>query len=715
MDWGFWQKLGSFVLGTAVVVGVVYRALAYHQKRRELKEAKRREEQDQQKQVRAVASQPHACYLPPKNKYFTGRKEQLQSLRNQFTTRTSNRVVLTQAVAGLGGLGKTQLALEYAYEQRPRYEVVWWLRAEQENTLLEDYANLAAELGLPVTPDADRRQVMHAVWAKLQTVRLWLLVFDNAEHAKSIEAFVPTQGNGDVLITSRDREWTGHADRLDIDKFEPKESVEFLVKRTGLSDRDGAAAIAEAVDHLPLALEQAAAYIAGHGLSFQKYLADYRERQTEMHERGTALFYQSTVAATWLINFEALEKKNPAAAELFNLCAFLAPDRIPLKTIRKQAEFLPEALAKACGDDLVVNDLVADLTRHSLVKHDDGLLYIHRLVQAVARNRLSKNDQRAWVERAVKVLNAAFPYEPNNLATWAPSAELLPHVLAVNERAEEIEFTDEPLGRLLNEAGRFLTLRGAFTTSLVLHEKAFSLAKKNLESTDPEAARRADRLATVLQQLGRYEDAKLLFKQALEIAASALQSDDRGIAVYANNLGSVLQALGDLNGAKAHFERALPIFEKALGKEHPNVASCANNLGSVLQDLGDLPEAKVHIERALRIGEKTLGNEHPDVATWANNLGMVLNDLGDLNGAKAHLERALRIDEKVLGLDHPNVARDANNLGSVLQDLGDLPRAKAHLERAVRILKKTLGDEHPKTQWARANLQDVEEQIKKKA
>jgi tetratricopeptide (TPR) repeat protein len=620
----------------------------------------------------------------------------LARLRQSLTAATNTPMVVTQAIAGLGGLGKTQLAVEYAYQHAKDYQIVWWVRAEQETTILDDLAALAAKLGLPEANDSDKHKALEAVCDALSARDDdWLLIYDNAENPDSIRHCLPTHGGGHVLITSRHAHWGGVAGELPIDVFTPDESVDFLVNRTGKEDRAEAGRLAEALGHLPLALEQAAAYLVDTGTSFADYVSLFKTRQPAMLKRGTPEFYEKTVAATWEINFRELKKQNRAAAQFVILCSFLAPDRISVKVIREQSRFMPWRLRRHLRDDLKTNALIANLTRHSLVKHDDGLLYIHRLVQAVARNRLSKDDQRGWVERAVKVLNKAFPYKENDLATWDPSAELLPHVLAVNDHTEEVEFTGEPLGRILNEAGLFVGVRADFSTSRVLREKALALAEKDYGPDDPIVATRANNLGRVLQDLGDLPGAKENIERALRIDEKVYGPDHPEVATDANNLGTVLRALGDLQGAKANLERALPIFEKVLGPDHPNVATLVNNLGSVLRDLGDLPGAKAHFERALRIDEKAFGLDHPNVATDANNLGSVLQDLGDLPRAKAHLERALRILEKAFGKEHPNVATCANNLGLVLLDLGDLSGAKECAERALRIDENAFGPDHP--------------------
>jgi tetratricopeptide (TPR) repeat protein len=599
-----------------------------------------------------------------RNPNFTGRESLLAELRAALTS--GQPAALTQAISGLGGVGKTQLAVEYAYRHAAEYDVVWWVRAEGPATLTADYAGLAEELELPQKDAPEQRVVIEAMRRWLGQNGGWLLAFDNAPGPMELRDYLPQAATGHVLVTSRNPSWRGVASPLSVQVMERAESVDFLLKRTGQADKETAAELAKALGDLPLALEQAGAYVEATGGSLAAYLDLFCHRQRELLSRGKpSTDYPYTVATTWELSFQQVQQASPAGADLLNLCTFLAPDDIPRDLLSEGAQHLPQPLAEAVADPLAFDEAVAALRRYSLIEAGGDALSVHRLVQAVAHDRLSKEAHRTWAEAAVGLVNRAFPFESDDVRTWPQCSRLLSHTLAAVGHAEALEVASEATGRLLNQAGLYLRGRAEFA------------------------------------------EARAAFERALVVYEQALGPGHPYVATAVNNLGLVLIDLGDLAGAKVALERALTIDEAAFDPDHPNVARDVNSLGLVLQDLGDLAGARAAFEWALAIDEAAFGSDHPNVAIGVNNLGNVLKDLGDLAGAKVALERALAIDEAAFGSDHPNVAIRVNNLGNVLRDLGDLAGARAHYERALRIFREFLGEDHPKTVTVRSNLDSL--------
>jgi len=626
---------------------------------------------------RAVAEEPaYPGGLPPvfgvphrRNPNFTGREDLLAALHESLASGAPAALTQeTYAVHGLGGVGKTQLAIEYAYRYASEYDLVWWVRSEEPAERVSDYAALAQALGLKEAGEADQRTAVAAVRNWLEHHGKWLLAFDNVPAPGDVAALLPRGGSGHVIITSRNPNWTGVARPLEVRTFPRPESVRFLLDRTGSKDKAAADALAEALGDLPLALEQTGAYVEETGTTLADYLKLVRKREAEMLARGGASRdYPHTVATTWTISMEAAKKASAAAEDLLCLCAYLAPDDIPLDLLSENAEKLPDGLRKAVKDRVRFDDAVAALRRYSLcrVEREARALSVHRLVQAIARGRVDEAGEGIWAAAAVQVVNAAFPQNSDDVRTWETCGRLLPHALASAGHAERLAAAHDEAGRALNQAGLYLNGRA------------------------------------------RFAEARACFERALAIYETAYGKEHPNVATAVNNLGLVLRDLGDLKRAKACFERALAIDEKTYGKDHPEVATDVNNLGGVLQDLGDLAGAKACFERALAIGEKTLDKDHPTVAIRVNNLGSVLRALGDMAGAKACFERALAVGEKTLGKDHPNVAIHVNNLGSVLQALGDLAGARRCADRAYRISLAFLGEDHPTTQLYRENLELV--------
>ena len=649
-----------------------------------------------------TTSLPH---LPPRNPNFTGREEELENLRASLLD--GGTAALTQAITGLGGVGKTQLAIEYAHRHRDDYEVIWWVRAEEPAQLADDFGALAKALDLPEKDATDQSAIRDAVCRWLESNGGWLLVFDNVPHPKSLDGYRPGGGKGHLIITSRDPNWAGVARPLLVEVWPPEESLEFLDKRLGRKD-DAARDLAEELGHLPLALAQAAAYITNSGTSLENYLTLYRQRREELwKDEKPPGEYPETVGTTWSMAFEAAAKKEPAAADLLNLLAFLAPDDIPRDLFAKGAEHLPDSLSEAVKDEIVLNRAIAALRHYSLITAEGDALSLHRLVQAVTRDRLSDEERGKWAGAAVRLLNAAFPFKDEDPATWPESGRLLPHGLTATGHGEKLGAQLATVAKLYDHAGSYLEIRAEFDAAKAASERAVAIGEETHGRDDPTVAPYVNNLGYVLRRLGDLEGAKKHFERALTIDEKVHGPDHPNVAIRVNNLGLVLKDMGDLEAAKRHYVRALAIFEKAYGEEHPRVAAAANNLGDVLREMGDLKGAKEHFERALTIDEKVHGPDHPDVAVDVSNLGSVLREMGDPQGAKEHYQRALTIDEKVYGPDHPDVATDVNNLGRALQDMGDLEGAKEHYERALAIDEKVYGPDHPEVARDVNNLGDV--------
>jgi tetratricopeptide (TPR) repeat protein len=664
------------------------------------------------KAARAVPERPRfpgpptAVWNVPqaRNPNFTGREEMLADLRAALAS--GQAAALTQAIHGLGGVGKTQLAIEYAYRHRGDYSLVWWVRAEEPAALAGRYAAMAAALDLPQKEAREQGVVVEGVRRWLEANTGWLLVFDNAGEPADVRGYLPQFG-GHVIITSRNPAWGTVASPLGVQVFERPTSVEFLLKRTGDADQEAAGKLAEALGDLPLALEQAAAYIEATGESLSGYLRMFRERRAELLKRPSPSS-DATVAATWELSFQQVERCSPPAAALLNLCAFLAPDDIPLDVLQ-QAPELPEALAKAAADAVQFDDAIAALRRFSLVSRSGDVLSVHRLVQAVTRERMVEDARKLWAAAAARFVNRAFPIDSGDVRTWPACSRLLAHALAAADHSEPLGVAPDQTARLLNQAGVYLVGRAEFARARACFERALKIAEAAYGPNHPAVATDVNNLGSVLHDMGDLAGARACFERALKIDEAAYGPDDPNVAIRVNNLGSVLQDQGDLAGARACFERALKMDEVAYGPDHPSVARDVNNLGSVLQDQGDLAGARECFERALKIDEAAYGPDHPNVATRVNNLGSVLHDQGELAGARACFERALKIDEAAYGPDHPDVATDVGNLGSVLKAQSDLAGARACCERALGIRRRFLGEDHPKTVLARKNLESLGE------
>ncbi|AKT39975.1 FxSxx-COOH system tetratricopeptide repeat protein [Chondromyces crocatus] len=636
---------------------------------------------------------PEIKKLPPRNPSFTGRDRLLSDLRAALTS--GGPAALTQAISGLGGVGKTQLAAEYAHRYANQYDVVWWVRAEEPAMIAEEFAQLAAALGLPEKDEADQRLAVEAVRSWLSRHDRWLLVLDNVNDPKTLTPFLPHPRTGHVIITSRNPSWRGVATPLPVPTLERSESVKLLLDRTHQDDTPAAERLAEALGDLPLALVQAAATIEETQSTIATYYNAFGEHLRDLLGRGVPTDYPAPVATTWGLALQEAQRISPIAVDLLRLCAFLAPDDIPREGLARAGEHVPPQLAEAMADPFALDDAVAALRRYSFMEVHEGVISVHRLVQAVVRDRLPEEDLKIWADAAVTLVDHEFPEGSDKVENWPLCARWLPHALTAVVHAELHGVAREARARLLARFAVYLQVRAAFAEAKGYLDQALALHEAEYGSDDPRVASVLRNLGSVLHDLGDLGGARGCFERALRIDVATYGYDHPEVAHDVNDLGSVLMDLGDLPAARKYLERALSIDEATYGPDHPSVAIRLNNLGALFRDLGDFTSARAHLERALAIDVGAYGEDHPTVAHGRTNLGRLLHDLGDLQGARAQFEEALTIDEQTYGYYHPRFALALNNRGRVLRDLGDLAGARADFERALAIVEATYGPDHP--------------------
>jgi tetratricopeptide (TPR) repeat protein len=641
------------------------------------------------------------------NLWFAGRSGTLAAIRSRLADTGSGCVV---PITGIGGVGKTQLVVEYAYAERTSYDVIWWVRAQP---LAMTRADLAALVADPHLPDPPQLSARASVEDRLAAARDWLerhdrclLIVDNVDDSATVRPLLPRAGGGHVLLTARsDVDWTSWATPLQLDMLEAGDASRFLCDRSGDPDEAAAAALATELGRLPLALEQAAGYIAETGgLTLAGYLTLFRTRGRELLGRGRPADRDDTVNTTWSLSLDQLTQASPSAVDLLTLAAFLAADDIPIPLLTEQASQLPGRLAETVADPLALADTIGVLRRYGLAKAAADAITVHRLLQAVVRNGLDEDTQSRWAEFALRVAWLAWPDHADHPDTWPRCARLLPHVLTVVGHPTLDETDPKTTALLLTETGRYLWSRAEFQQAATLYERELAIREMRLGADHPDTARSISSLAAILHDRGDLDHARTLHERALAIRVSQLGPNHPATARSIDLLGNVLHAQGNLDAARALHERAIAICETHLKPDHPDTAISISNLAGVLNDQGDLDRARALFERALSIRETHFGADHPITAHGLNNLAAVLHDQGDLDGARTMHERALAIYEAHLGADHPTTAHTLNNIASILHDQGDLDGARTMHERALAIYEAHLGADHPTTAHSLNNL-----------
>jgi tetratricopeptide (TPR) repeat protein len=637
--------------------------------------------------------------VPPRIASFTGRVDELDRLdailMRDKPAAVTQASVGRAAVQGMGGVGKTSLAVEYAHRFRSLYAGVCWCPAETRTGLLSALADLAVTLGAATVEEADIEKSARAALRRLAEQRAtWLLVYDNVPAPDAIADILPPAG-ARVLITSRFSDWSESADEVALDVLPLEQAVALLESRAGRSDADGANALAETLGRLPLALDHAAAYCRRTQMRF----ADYAAKASGLISaapRGVG--YPRSVAATFDLAITEALARCPAAEHLMVYLVQCAPERIPMVLVEGAVE-----------DEAQRLEALATLAEVSLVKRDpfsDGTpaVTVHRLVQAVARARANTNSAQDAVKRLIARLVAQYPKDGDNPQSWPLCAQLTPHLMAQKSAAAERMPTLLSWPVLLSRAGSYFWGRGLFKQAASFYRDALVIRENTLNPEHPDTAANLNDLGFLLQIQGDPTGARPLLERALAIREKVLGPEDPDTAESLSNLGLLLQAENNLTGATPLLERALAIREKVLGPKHPDTARSLHNLARLLRAQGDLAGARPLLERALAIREKVLGPKHPDTARSVNNFGQLLQAQGDLTGARRLLERALAIREEVLGAEHNDMAGSLFSLAELLQAEGDFAGARLRFERALAINEKTLRPEHPGTNKTRSNL-----------
>jgi tetratricopeptide (TPR) repeat protein len=654
-----------------------------------------------------------------RNPFFTGREALLQNLHEMLTMDSAIALAYPQrppqAISGLGGIGKTQTAVEYAYRYQQEYETVLWVKADTHENLLVDFMTIAVLLNLIEKSEKEPYRAVDAVKRWLKDHTNWLLILDNADDLAVIRDFLPTLGKGHTLLTTRASALGRMAKRVEMDTMEPDEGTLFLLRRIGIlgsqdalqkapgAERACASKIVQAMVGLPLALDQAGAYIEETGISISDYLDLYQMHRAELLKRRSALpsDYPHTVATAWSLSFQKVEQADPVAADLLHLCAFFDPDAIPEEMIVGGIHALGPLLGSIISDQLRVNEAIEVLLRFSLVRRNPFMktLTIHRLVQAVIQDTMNKETQRIWAERAIRTVHRAFPNHVG-AATRQGCQRCLPHVQVCATLMDQYGLCFAEEAHLFNQAGYFLKEQALCTEAEPLYLRALAIREQVLGPEHLDTAQSLYNLARLYYDEGRYAEGEQLYRRALAIREQVLGPEHLDTAQCLNSLALLYWAWGKDSEAEPLYQRALPIREQVLGPEHPDTAHCLNNLALLYVSQGKYAEAERLHRRVLAIREQVLGPDHPDTAQSLQNVAGIYYARGDRSKyaeAERLYQRSLAIREQVLGPEHLQTAKSLNNLALLYEAQGKYSEAERLYQRTLAIREKALGQENPKT------------------
>ncbi|WP_371646904.1 FxSxx-COOH system tetratricopeptide repeat protein [Streptomyces mirabilis] len=641
--------------------------------------------------------------IPPRNPNFTGREELLDKL-HQRLLREKATAVLPHTLHGMGGVGKSLLAVEYLYRRMAEYDVVWWISAERTAQISLSLVELAPRLGLPTGSD-----VSSTVASVLEALRIgapyanWILVFDNAESPESVRQFFPAGGPGNILVTSRNPQWASVARPLEVDVFMREESKQLLrIRGPEISDAE-ADRLAEALGDLPLAIEQAAAWHAETGMPVDEYLRLLDEKRVDLL-RGTApLGNQHPVIAAWNISLDRLEAKSPAAYQLLQVCSFYAPEPIARTMFMRMppSSITPE-LDAALEDPIRLGQAIRDIGRYSLARfdHRTNSLQMHRLVQAALQFRMTEADRSTMRHGAHMLLVASDPNDPSNALRWDRYGALYPHVVV----SGAVQSDETWVRRLVVNEVKYLLRWGDYESCLELARSAYEDWSRRLGEEHTQTLQIARWLGFLQFNMGRY-------KEAAELNATTLEACLRSLGPHHQDTFDALGNVAIDHRVRGAFAEALQLsdsvhqqYVQLIGPDDPETLRAAHNLGVSLRLVGQFGRAYELDKQTRHNRIQTFGQDHIDsLRTW---LGMIvdLRELGDYDAALTYHREITEQATTLLGDSNPFTLSCVRLLAVALRKAGEHEEAGATAEHIHSELVRRYGDHNPESMAATLEL-----------
>ncbi|MFI6803574.1 FxSxx-COOH system tetratricopeptide repeat protein [Streptomyces luteogriseus] len=647
--------------------------------------------------------------VPPRNVNFTGRVVALQDLHARLTQGTT--AILPEALHGMGGVGKSQIAIEYAYRHSSDYDIVWWIPAEQPAQIRAAFVDLAQRLRLPTTAEANT-----AVPAVLEALRLgkpyhnWLLVFDNAESPETVTPFFPRGGTGRILVTSRNGQWVNMARTIEVDVFAREESIELLRRRgPGLTD-DKANQLSEALGDLPLAIEQAAVWLTETGMPAEEYLElfegkreEFVSRRSELLELAPPMDYQLPVAAAWNVSLDRLKDTNPGALQLLQVCSYFAPEPVSRSLFMAgRNAALPGLLGQVLSDPIRLGQALREVNRYALARidHRTNSIQLHRLVQAVLIDQMTPEERESMREAAHLLLAGGDPGEPGVTANWPRYAELLPHIRA----SRAVECDNHWVRNLVVNTVTYLFTWGDHDACLELAQDALRTWREHIGPDDAQTLTVARYCGHVLRALGRYVEAAQLDEDSLERRRRTVGDTHEDTLLAARAVAVDMRAAGDFASSaklnKETYEQAVRSF----GERDPMAIAAAVDYGTALRLTGEFTTARDLDAVNLQLAVDALGEDSLLTMMLVSLLAVDLRECGDYVGACEMQENNSIRFELLAGSETPITLMALRHLGEARRKAGDHEGGLSACTGAWERSRRRYGDDHINTLSAASSL-----------
>ncbi|MFJ9722504.1 FxSxx-COOH system tetratricopeptide repeat protein [Streptomyces sp. NPDC101209] len=683
--------------------------------------------------------------MPPRNAHFIGRDDMLATVADQLQ-HGELAAVLPHALHGTGGVGKSQIAIEYVYRHQHEFDVVWWIPAEQQSMVLSSFAGLARALGLTVGP-----QPGTAVPRVLEALRdaerygRWLLVFDNAEDVDGIRPFIPKSGDGKVIVTSRNRGWEGVATSLTVDVFRREESRALLTRRSPALGADEADRLAAALGDLPLAIELAAAWHAASHMPIDHYLSLLQRHRTELDTSGIVHDYPSSVAAAWRITLAHLQSQSPGAYQLLGVCGCLAAEPVPLSIFRSGGRIsVSRELDPILRDPIRLSRAIRELSKFSLVRvdHRRDSIQMHRLTQSVLRTTTEPEERQQLLHAAHSLLAAAKPAgSPSSPGHWDGYQALLPHAVSSQAAASQDGWVRDLVANLVyylyywgdheqainlaeqawrhwnDDTGEPDTLviqmakLYAFCQRIIgVDRDAFSLNERALTVSRRPSVPEEELIDSMWQMAGahRYRGnlsaARALDQEAFERARNLFGPEDPDTLKAAHSYGVTLRMCGAFRTARALDEDTARQWELAYGHADGFTLNTRQGLSIDIRECGDYPLARQLQEDVHAAYRSAFGSENPATLLAASNLAVCRRRDGALDAAWELSEHVFQLFIEKCGPDHSDTLATAVNVLVNRRIGGELDRSREIGRYALDRYRETLGSDHMYTLITMANL-----------
>lgn len=662
---------------------------------------------------------------------FYGRADKIQEINELF--KTENIVV----VKGMAGVGKTQLAIQYANIYKTMYDLVFFIGADTKENILNDYLNLAKHLEI-YKEEMDITTIIRNTITYLSNKNNWIIIFDNAINYQIINEFIPNYFDGKIIITTKNSTWIKYKP-IELEVFDEDEAPKFLMKITEQDDEENSKILTNLLGRLPLAIVQAAAYMNITCMSLENYIELYKQYKLDLFDESyIPEEYNQEMKIVWKISLDKIKTNCMLSIKIISFLSFFASNSIPVESLNENLDIM----SKLLEDNINIisyNKAIKILREYSLININKKYVSVHCLVQISVQNELVEiNETQKYIKAGAKFLNILLPDCIEETYKWENSLDLIPHAYSIVQNIEEHKIEEQEIIDLLYKVALILRVYIQLDEAANKIDQCMEMAKNYYSYEDMKIFKIMNLYAGIMRDKGEIDIAEVKYEECIKNIEK--QSDPEfkiNLAVVKNNLGLIKSLKGRYYEAIKLFEDSIEISnidndfsraskgttlgnlsieycnidenEKALktineaientkeelGDNNINYSRCINNLAHIFSHQKMYAEAKKKYEEAIRIDEEFYGEEHPEVAKKKSSLATCLIKLNDLDNAEELINNSIRINNLVYGEKSIQNNNNLNSLGIIFIERNKIDKAIEKYEEAINITKDSLGEVHP--------------------